>query len=488
VLIPKGFFPQQDTGLIIGLSEAAQDISFQAMAQRQQALINAVMRDPAVATVGSAVGAGGGNTTVNNGRVYIALKPANQRVPIDQVIARLRTNLAKIQGITLYMQAAQDITLGGRLSKTQYQYTLDDADPGELNHWAALFLDRIKATGITDVTTDQLNAGPMLDITIKREVASSYGILPYAIDNTLDDAFGQRIVSTMYTTLNQYHVVLEVDPKFQYALNGIYVRSSTGQQVPLSTLVDSVVKVAPLVINHQGQFASVTISFNLAPGTAIGQAVSAIQQVEKELGKPLSLETSFQGNAQAFGASLSSTPILIAAALFVIYLILGVLYESLIHPITIISTLPSAGLGALLLLMAVHYDLSVIAIVGIILLIGIVKKNGIMLVDFAQQAEHNEGLTAEESIYRACVQRFRPILMTTMAALLGGVPMMVGTGVGSELRQPLGYTIVGGLLLSQILTLYTTPVIYIYLDRLQSRIFRQKRKQAASGHESLPAE
>ncbi len=493
VLIPKGFFPQQDTGLIIGLSEAAQDISFQAMAERQQALLNAVMRDPAVATVGSAVGAGGGNTTVNNGRLYIALKPQNQRPGVDQVIARLRTNLAKIQGITLYMQAAQDITIGGRLSKTQYQYTLDDADPGELNHWAALFLDRIKAIpGITDVATDQLNAGPMLDITIKREVASTYGILPFTIDNTLDDAFGQRIVSTMFTELNQYHVVLEVDPKFQYgpeALNGIYVKSSSGQQVPLSTLVDTVVKVAPLVVNHQGQFPSVTISFNLVPGTAIGQAVSAIQQVEKELGKPLSLQTSFQGNAQAYGAALSSTPILIAAALFVIYLILGVLYESLIHPITIISTLPSAGLGALLLLMAVHYDLSVIAIVGIILLIGIVKKNGIMLVDFAQQVEHSEGLTAEESIYRACVLRFRPILMTTMAALLGGVPMMLGSGVGSELRQPLGYTIVGGLLLSQILTLYTTPVIYIYLDQLQSWIMRRREGSAASGDPAaLPAE
>jgi hydrophobe/amphiphile efflux-1 (HAE1) family protein len=493
VLIPKGFFPQQDTGLIIGLSEAAQDISFQAMAERQQALLNAVMRDPAVASVGSAVGAGGGNTTVNNGRVYIALKPQNQRPGVDEVIARLRTNLAKIQGITLYMQAAQDIVIGGRLSKTQYQYTLADADPGELNHWAALFLDRIKAIpGIADVATDQLNAGPMLDITINREVASSYGILPFTIDNTLDDAFGQRIVSTMFTELNQYHVVLEVDPKFQYgpeALNGIYVKSSSGQQVPLSTLVQSAVKVAPLVVNHQGQFPSVTISFNLVPGTAIGQAVSAIQQVEKELGKPLSLQTSFQGNAQAYGAALSSTPILIAAALFVIYLILGVLYESVIHPITIISTLPSAGLGALLLLMAVHYDLSVIAIVGIILLIGIVKKNGIMLVDFAQQVEHGEGLTAEESIYRACVLRFRPILMTTMAALLGGVPMMLGTGVGSELRQPLGYTIVGGLLLSQILTLYTTPVVYLYLDQLQSWIMRRRGGSAASGDPAaLPAE
>ncbi len=360
------------------------------------------------------------------------------------MIARLQTSLGKIQGITLYMQPAQDITIGARLNKTQFQYTLNDADPGELDHWSTLFLDKIKALpGIADVTTDQLNAGPLLDITIKREVASSYGILPYTIDNTLDDAFGQRIVSTIYTTLQQYHVILEVNPKFQYgpeALNGIYVKSSSGQQVPLSTLVD------------------------------------------KELNAPLSLQTSFQGNAQAFGASLKSTPILIVASLFVIYLILGVLYESLIHPITIISTLPSAGIGALLLLMAVHVDLSVIAIVGLILLIGIVKKNGIMLVDFAQQVEHEKGLTAEESIYQACILRFRPILMTTMAALLGGVPMMVGTGVGSEIRQPLGYAIVGGLALSQILTLYTTPVVYIYLDRLQSWLFGEKKNAAAPAH------
>jgi HAE1 family hydrophobic/amphiphilic exporter-1 len=485
VVIPKGFFPQQDTGLIIGQSEAAQDISFQAMLERQQAMQDAIMRDPAVDTVGAAVGAGGGSYTMNDGRVYIQLKPANQRDPIDKVIARLQTNLGKIQGITLYMQPAQDITIGARLNKTQFQYTLNDADPGELQHWSALFLDKIKAVpGLADVTTDQLNAGPMLDITIKRDVASSYGILPYTIDNTLDDAFGQRIVSTIYTTLQQYHVILEVNPKFQYgpeALNGIYVKSSSGQQVPLSTLVDSVVKVAPLVVNHTGQFPSVTISFNLAPGIAIGQAVSGIQKVEKELHPPLSLQTNFQGNAQAFGASLSSTPILIVASLFVIYLILGVLYESLIHPITIISTLPSAGVGALLLLMAVHMDLSVIAIVGIILLIGIVKKNGIMLVDFALQVEQSHGLTAEESIYQACVLRFRPILMTTMAALLGGVPMMMGTGVGSEIRQPLGYAIVGGLALSQILTLYTTPVVYIYLDRLQSWLYGEKKKQAASG-------
>jgi hydrophobe/amphiphile efflux-1 (HAE1) family protein len=474
VVIPKGFFPQQDTGLILGLSEAAQDISYPAMVQRQQAVIDAVLEDPAVASVGSAIGAGGGTTTLNNGRVFIALKPHDQRdVTADQVIRRLQARLAKIEGITLYMQAAQDITVGARLSKTQYQFTLSDADAGELNHWAALYLEKMKAIpGITDLTTDQENAGPLLDIAVNREVASSYGILPATIDNTLNDAFGQRIISTMFTMLNQYHVILEVPTRFQTgpdALSDIYVRSAAGQQVPLKTLTKSDVKVSPLVVNHQGQFPSVTISFNLAPGTAIGDAVAAIDQVGQHLGKPASLATSFQGNAQAFQASLASTPLLILAALVVIYLILGMLYESAIHPVTILSTLPSAGVGALLVLMAAGFDLSVIALVGIILLIGIVKKNGIMLVDFALQAERQQGLSPEQAIYQACIQRFRPILMTTMAALLGAVPLMLGTGAGSEIRQPLGYAIVGGLVVSQLLTLYTTPVVFLYLDRLRRR-------------------
>jgi HAE1 family hydrophobic/amphiphilic exporter-1 len=485
VVIPKGFFPQQDTGLILGLSEAAQDISYPAMVQRQQAVIDAVLKDPAVASVGSAIGAGGGTTTLNSGRVFIALKPYGQRdATADQVIRRLQTRLAKVEGITLYMQAAQDITVGARLAKTQYQFTLSDADPGELEHWAELYLDKMKAVpGIADLTTDQENSGPLLDIVVNREVASSYGILPATVDNTLNDAFGQRIVSTMFTMLNQYHVILEVPPRFQNgpeALSDIYVRSAAGQQVPLKTLTKSAVKVSPLVVNHQGQFPSVTISFNLAPGVAIGDAVAAIQQVGHQLGSPASLATSFQGNAQAFQASLSSTPLLILAALVVIYLILGILYESAIHPVTILSTLPSAGVGALLILMAAGFDLSVIALVGIILLIGIVKKNGIMLVDFALQAERQQGLSPEQAIYQACVQRFRPILMTTMAALLGAVPLMLGSGAGSEIRQPLGYAIVGGLVVSQLMTLYTTPVVFLYLDRLRRRQTRAGNPAQAS--------
>jgi HAE1 family hydrophobic/amphiphilic exporter-1 len=478
-VIPKGFFPQQDTGLIIGIAEAAQDISYTAMVQREGAIINTVLKDPAVDSVGASIGAGGGTTTLNQGRVFIALKPRDQRHGnADQIIRRLQTELAAVPGITLYMQAAQDITVGGRLSKTQYQYTLSDADSNELNHWSAYFLDKLKGVpGITGVTTDQENAGPRLNTTVNREVASSFGILPATVDNTLDDAFGQRIVSTMFTALNQYHVVLEVDPRFQTSpdsLNNIYVSSSAGQEVPLSALTNSSITAAPIVVNHQGLFPSTTISFNLAPGTALGDAVAAIHRIEQESGKPASLATSFQGNASAFLSALSGEVILIAAALVVIYIILGVLYESIVHPITILSTLPSAGIGALLLLMAVHVDLSVIAMIGIILLIGIVKKNGIMLVDFALEVERTQGLSSEKSIYQACLLRFRPILMTTMAALLGGVPLMLGTGAGSEIRQPLGYTIVGGLILSQLLTLFTTPVVYIYLDRLQD-LLRQWR-------------
>jgi hydrophobe/amphiphile efflux-1 (HAE1) family protein len=492
IVIPKGFFPQQDTGMIIGVTEASQDISFPAMAERQQAVINTVLQDPAVASIGSQIGAGGPTATLNDGRMFIALKPQGERkASADEVINRLRPKLARLQGITLYMQAAQDITIGGRVSRTQYQYTLTDPDPGELNQWSTQFLGKLKTIpGIADVASDQQNAGPLLDITINRDIASSYGILPATIDNTLSDAFGQRIVSTMLTQQNQYHVVLEVQPQFQFgpsALNDIYINSSSGQQVPLSTLVTATEKVAPLVVNHQGQFPSVTISFNLLPGTAIGNAVDAIQQAEKQLGKPASLTTSFQGNAQAFQSSLASTPILIAAALVVIYIILGVLYESIVHPITILSTLPSAGIGALLILMAFHFDLSVIALIGIILLIGIVKKNAIMLIDFALEAERHQALSAEDAIHKACMLRFRPILMTTMAALLGAVPLMVGTGTGSEIRQPLGYTIVGGLLLSQLLTLYTTPVVYLYLDRF--RVWASAPGHAAGeATRALPAE
>ena len=488
--IPKGFFPQQDTGLILGLTEAAQDTSFQAMAQRQVAAVSVILQDPAVETVGHNIGPGGPTAAANQGRLFIALKPRDQRdVSADQVIARLDEKLARIEGIGVFMQPAQDITIGGRLNKTQYQYTLTDADANELQYWADRFVQKFKTLpGVTDVATDQESAGLMLNVTVKRDVASSFGILPSMIDNTLDDAFGQRIASTIYSTLNQYRVILEVAPQYQASpdtLSRIYVNSSAGQQVPLSTLVDSSVTTSPLVINHQTMFPSVTISFNLKQGASLGDAVTAVDAFVKQSGKPLSVVGTFQGNANAFTSSLSGEPILIAAALIVIYIILGVLYESVIHPITILSTLPSAGIGALLLLMAVHMDMSVIAMLGIILLIGIVKNNGIMLVDFAMHAEKNEHLDSEEAIYRACTLRFRPILMTTMAALLGGVPLMLGTGTGSEIRQPLGYTIVGGLILSQLLTLYTTPVVYLYLDRANSWIARLRGQGAT---ELAPAE
>jgi HAE1 family hydrophobic/amphiphilic exporter-1 len=478
--------------MIVAIAEASQDVSFNQMSQRMQALMGVVLKDPAVASIGAQIGAGGATATLNDGRMFIALKPHDQRVSADQVILRLQKSLAHIEGITLYMQAAQDITVGARLSKTQYQYTLTDADSNELNYWSAIFLDKLqKIPGIADVTSDQENGGPRLNVTVNRDVASSFGILPATVDNTLYDAFGQRIVSKIYTALNQYHVVLEVDPRFQSgpdALRNIYVTSSSGQEVPLSTLTNSTITAAPIVINHQSMFPSTTISFNLKPGVALGTAVDAIRQFERQSGKPLSLVTTFQGNANAFQSALAGEVILIAAALVVIYIILGVLYESVVHPITILSTLPSAGIGALLLLMAVHVDLSVIAMIGIILLIGIVKKNGIMLVDFALDVERREGLAPEQSIYQACVLRFRPILMTTMAALLGGVPLMLGTGTGSEIRQPLGYTIVGGLILSQLLTLFTTPVVYLYLDRLQGWIRAWRKGQGRVEPQALPAE
>lgn len=491
VIIPKGFFPQQDTGQIVGITEASQDISFPAMSERQQAIVGILLQDPAIQSVASYIGPGGPTATLNQGRIFIVLKSKpERRASADQVINRLKPQLAQIQGITLYMQAAQDITIGARLSKTQYQYTLTDADSDELVHWSTVFLDKLRGLDlITDVASDQANAGPKLDVTVNREVASSFGILPTTIDNTLDDAFGQRIISTMFTSLNQYHVIMEVEPRFQYgpeALKDIYLNSASGQQVPLSTLVQTVIKPAPILINHQSMFPAVTISFNLKPGAALGDAVTAIQKIEQDTGKPASLSTSFQGNAQAFQSSLAGTPLLIGVALIVIYIILGVLYESLIHPITILSTLPSAGIGALLLLLAVHKDLSVIAIIGIILLIGIVKKNGIMLVDFALEVQRQHELKPQDAIYQACTLRFRPILMTTMAALLGGVPLMIGTGTGAELRQPLGYTIVGGLMLSQILTLYTTPVVYLYLDRLGAW-FSKRKPQATEASDAAAA-
>ncbi|MET4803808.1 efflux RND transporter permease subunit [Bradyrhizobium sp. LB11.1] len=492
VIIPKGFFPQQDTGMITAIAEAGQDTSYPAMVDRMQAIINVVLKDPAVASTGAQIGAGGATATLNDGRMFIALKPLGQRgASADQVIARLRTELASVSGITLYMQSAQDIMVGARLSKTQYQYTLTDADSNELTHWSGIFLEKLKKIpGIIDVTSDEQNAGPRLNVTVNRSVASSFGILPSSIDNTLDDAFGQRIVSTMFTPLNQYHVVMEVNPRFQtspMALQRIYLASSTGQEVPLSTLTNSGLTSAPIAINHQGMFPSTTISFNLKPGTSLGGAVAAIHDFEQHSGKPASLTTTFQGNASAFQSALGGELILVLAALVVIYIILGVLYESLIHPITILSTLPSAGLGALLLLMAVHMDLSVIAIIGVILLIGIVKKNGIMIVDFALELERTEGADSETSIYQACVLRFRPILMTTMAALLGGVPLMLGTGNGAEIRQPLGYAIVGGLLLSQLLTLFTTPVVYLYLDRLQHVLGRRAARAAEAKAAADPA-
>ena len=482
MVIPKGFFPQQDTGIIVGISEAAQDVSPDGMKQRQQAVIAIASQDPAVDSAVGYIGPGGPTVTENNGRVFITLKPEGQRnVTADQVIARLNTALQTVQGITLYMQSAQDITIGSRLSKTQYQFTLTDVDSAELDLYAPMLLKKLQQLPqLASVASDQQSSGRTLTIDIDRAAASRFGIDPAAVDSTLYDAFGQRHIAKLFTRLNEYYVILEAAPAFQAgpnALQRIYVRSQTGTEVPLSQIAAFKPGLAPLAVNHQGQFPSVTISFNLAPNVSIGAAVAEVNRAVTALHAPASLVTGFQGSAQAFQASLSSTPILILAALFAVYLILGMLYESLIHPLTILSTLPSAGLGALVTLMLFGMDLDVIGIIGIILLIGIVKKNGIMLVDFALHAERERGLSAEQAIHEACLLRFRPILMTTMCAMLGGVPLALGTGTGSELRQPLGYAMVGGLLVSQVLTLFTTPVVYIYMDKLGRRRGRKLSAQ-----------
>ena len=493
VIIPKGFFPTQDTGIIVGITQGAQDISFAEMAQRQMALAKIVGDDPDVAAYSSSMGAGLGGQTGNNGRIYISLKPWDERHSnAQQIIARLAAKTRSVPGAQLFMQAGQDINIGGRLAKTQYQFTLQDADIQELYQWAPKVLDRLRSIkAIRDLATDQQMAGTTATLTIDRDAASRFGITPQQIDDTLYDAFGQRQITQYFTQLNSYHLILEVPPGMQGeadTLNKLYVKSSSGAAVPLSAFVKTDTKpVSPLSISHQSQFPSVTLSFNLSEGAALGDAVTAVQQAMASLGTPASLTGTFQGTAQAFQSSLSSEPYLIAAAIIAVYIILGILYESYILPLTILSTLPSAGVGALLMLMLGGYDLSIIAMIGVILLIGIVKKNGIMMVDFAINAERRDGMEPLAAIRQACLLRFRPIFMTTMAAMLAGIPLMLGSGAGSELRKPLGYAMVGGLLLSQILTLYTTPVIYLYLDKLQHWLAPRRRSHMPALAEKMGA-
>jgi len=477
VIIPKGFFPQQDNGFLTAVSETAQDISFADMERHQEQLSAIVQADPAVDSIAMFIG--GGGTALNSGRMYVTLKPHDERkANAEQIIARLRPKLEKVEGARLYMQASQDVRLGGRATRTQFEFTLQDANLAELNEWAPKILAKMQTLPeLRDVATDQQTTGTTLTLTIDRDAASRYGIQPQLIDDTLYDAFGQRQVTQYFTQLNSYHVILEILPELQGkldTLDKLYIRSpTTGDQVPLSVFCKwTTVPVRPLSIAHQGQFPAITISFNLAQGVALGQATDAVQKAVYDLGTPATLSSSFQGTAQAFQQSLGTVPLLILAALVVVYLILGVLYESYIHPLTILSTLPSAGVGALAILMAFGFDFSLIALIGIILLIGIVKKNGIMMVDFAIAAEREEHLSPEQSIRKAAVLRFRPIMMTTMAAMLGGVPLMLGTGTGSEIRQPLGYAMVGGLIVSQALTLFTTPVVYLYLDNLSNALSR----------------
>ena len=487
VIVPKGFFPVQDTGVIQGISQASATISFPAMARKQQALAAIILKDPAVESLSSFIGADGINTTLNSGRILINLKPLGPRkIRAPGVMSRLKPQLDQLEGIDFYMQPVQDLSVEDRVSRTQYQYTLEDPDPDELRTWAAKFLKKIQSLPeLRDVATDDQPGGLQTRLVIDRRTASRLGISAQAIDNTLYDAFGQREVSTLFTQLNQYHVVLEAMPEFQTSpkkLQDLYVTSTSGGAVPLSAFMRFETGASPLSVNHQGQFPVVTFSFNLAPNASLGKATTEIDIVQKSLKMPLSMMASFQGTAQAFQTSLKNQPILILAALVTVYIVLGVLYESFIHPITILSTLPSAGVGALLALLICGLELDVVGIIGIILLIGIVKKNGIMMVDFAMEGERKDGKKPEDAIYDACLLRFRPIMMTTMTALLAGLPLALGSGTGSELRRPLGVTIIGGLLVSQALTLYTTPVIYLFMDR-----FAQKPKKSPAAEEGVNA-
>jgi multidrug efflux pump len=486
IIVPKGFFPVQDTGVIQGISQAPAITSFAAMVQKQQALAEVLLGDPAVESLSSFIGADGINTTLNSGRILINLKPLEQRkMSALAVMSRLQPKLDQVEGIDFYMQPIQDLTVEDRVSRTQYQYTLEDPDAAELQTWAAKFLAKMKALPqLRDVATDEQPGGLQTMLVIDRQTASRLGITPQAIDNTLYDAFGQREVSVLFTQLNQYHVVLETTPDFQTSpskLQDLFVTSASGGSVPLSAFMHFESRTSPLSVNHQGQFPVVTLSFNLAPKVSLGAATAEIDKIQAEMQMPLSMLASFQGTAQAFQSSLTNEPLLILAALVTVYIVLGVLYESFIHPITILSTLPSAGVGALLALLICGEELDVVGIIGIILLIGIVKKNGIMMVDFALEGERKHGKKPVDAIYDACLLRFRPIMMTTMTALLGGLPLALGTGTGAELRRPLGVTIVGGLLVSQVLTLYTTPVIYLFMDR-----FARKAKTAPAAEESVP--
>jgi multidrug efflux pump len=481
--VPKGFFPEQDTGMILGVSQAGPDVSFPKMMDLQRSLADVILADPDVQNVASYIGSDGTNATTNSGRLSITLKPLDQRkANAAEIIARLAPKVAAVDGVQLYMQPVQDLQIDSRVSRTQYQYTLEDADPSELATWAPKLVAELrKEHTLHEVASDEETAGLQVSLTIDRDTASRLGISPQVIDNTLYDAFGQRQVSIIFTQLNLYRVILEVKPESAQsamALDQIFVRAVNGSPVPLSAIVHRATTTAPLAINHQGQFPAVTISFNLTPGESLGDAVRDIQAAQARIGMPPSVHSDFVGAAQAFNDSLASEPLLIAAAIITVYIVLGVLYESYIHPITIISTLPSAGVGALLALYIVKMDFSVIALIGIILLIGIVKKNAIMMIDFALEAERDHGKTPEESIHEACLLRFRPIMMTTMAALLGGLPLALGTGMGSELRRPLGITIVGGLIFSQVLTLYTTPIVYLYMDRLGRWLSPEKRRAA----------